>query len=220
MLPKLDSCPDSIFMEDISISTADFSMITNPPIASRNKEKKFIEEELRSHFGGGDPNFPVFYLAETPEEEKTLAFEGGNVIRFGLKHFYVGINRRTNMEGFLKFQEILKRVGKGYTATPVVIQCDTLHLKCIMTYLGNGWLLGPAKTIKSYKEFDGIKFLDTTNLGNITNIIKINEHIVINDKSPVELDKELEKMGYKVHRTCNGEFSKVDGDITCRNLIV
>lgn len=220
VLPKLNSCPDSIFMEDISISTSDFAMITNPPLASRNKEKQFVEEHLRAHFGGGNPEFPVFHLAETPEEEATLAFEGGNVIRFGQRHFFVGINRRTNIEGFEKFQKILKRVGKGYSATPVVLLDDTLHLKCFASYLGKRSLIGKAQQIRSYKEFDGIEILDTSTLGNITNVIKVNDHIVINREAPAELEKLLQKRGLKVHRTSNTEFCKVDGDITCRNLLV
>ena len=195
-------------------------MITNPPVKSRKNEKKFVEEHLREHFGGNNPDFPIYYLAETPEEEETLAFEGGNVIRFGKKHFFVGINRRTNMEGFQKFQKILQRVNKGYTATAVPIQSDILHLKCFVTYLGNGYLIGEGETLKNYKEFDGIKLLDTTNLGKIGNVIKINEYLLIEKKAPTDLVKQIEKMGLKVLFTTNTEFCKVDGDITCRNLLI
>ena len=99
-MPKINSCPDSLFVEDISISTSDFSIVTNPPISSRKKEKKFIVEHLKSHFGNNNPDYPIFFLAETPEEENQLAFEGGNVIRFGEKHFFVGLNERTNIKGF------------------------------------------------------------------------------------------------------------------------
>lgn len=220
MLPKINSCPDSIFVEDISVSTSDFSIITNPPIDSRQKEKAFIEKHLRSHFGKKNSNYPIFHLVETPEEEKTLAFEGGNVIRFGRSHFFVGINRRTNMEGFNKFQKILSQVGKGYTATPIALLNDKLHLKCFVTYLGDGWLIGRKDLINNYREFDGIKIMDTTKYGGLSNVVTVNKHVLINNLAPIELESKLKSFGFRIHRTSNIEFSKVDGDITCRSLII
>ena len=207
-------------MEDIAISTSDFSILTNPPVLSRKKEKEFVLEHLKSHFGKNNPDYPVFLLAETPEEEKTLAFEGGNVIRYGSKHFFVGLNERTNIKGFKKFQSILKRVGKGYTATPIVILDPDLHLKCFASYLGNGVIIGEKKLLKKYKQFDDIEILDSGLYGKFSNVVSVNQNILIDVRAPKELEYKLEKMGYQVYRTSNTEFCKVDGDITCRSLLV
>ena len=220
VIPKVNTCPDSIFVEDISISTKDFAMVTNPPVPSRNKEKQHIIAHLKSHFGDNNPDYPIYFLAETPEEEKKLAFEGGNVIRFGAKHFYVGINDRTNMEGFNKFQQILKKVDKGYHATAVPMLDPFLHLKCMTTYLGNGVLIGNKEMLGKYKAFENVKIFDTAKLGNCLNVVSFNKNVFIQTDASDELEKELQKMGYTVYRTCNDEFFKVDGDITCRSLII
>ena len=86
--------------------------------------------------------------------------------------------------------------------------------------MGNGILMGEKKVLKKYKEFDGIEIFDTTNLGKFSNVVSVNHNVLINYKCPIEMEIKLENLGFKTHRTKNTEFCKIDGDITCRSLII
>lgn len=219
VLPELAQCPDSVFIEDVCILANDFAIITNPRFASRRLETEYIREHILSHIGKENPKFKIYSLVEPNNQDSGIFLEGGDVIRFGKTHFFVGITKRTSMSGFVNFQKILSQIEGGYTATAVPLLDDNLHLKCIASYLGNDCLIGDSTVLSKYPEFAGIDLFDTKDYLGIANVIVVNGNIICSLKTPVELEEKLSQWGLVVHKVGNTEFVKLDGDVTCRSLL-
>ena len=220
VLERTDNLPDSVFVEDVAILTKDFAIITNPRYESRRKETREIEEPLKNIFEKRNKDFKVVHLTNNEQEENEIFLEGGDVIRFGAKKFIVGITKRTNLAGFTRFQELLESFKLGYSAESVLFTDPNLHLKCVATYLGNNEIIGDLAQLSKYPALKSKQIVDTGETTFSPNVLSVNGKVIINTKgSSPEFVKTLEQKGFTVFRIDNTEFSKLDGDITCRSLL-
>lgn len=219
-LEKTDDLPDSVFVEDVAVVTKDFAIITNPRFESRRKEVAHIIKPIQKHIAPLNPNFKILHIASTPEEISSAFFEGGDVVRFGKRHFIVGLTERTNMKGFKRFQDLLSSLNLGYTAEAIPLKGPDLHMKCLLTYLRNGELIGDMDKLKDYPQLTKRKILGIGSSSYSANVVSVNGNIMIcKEKTPAELKNKLEEKGFNVFLVENSEFSKLDGDMTCRSLL-
>src|SRR5215813_528569 len=117
--------PDSTFVEDTAILTAKGAVLTRPGAHSRAGEVAPIAETLSVFF-------PELARIEPPG-----TLDGGDICEAG-NHFFIGVSRRTNIEGASQLGRHLARWG--YTSSEVDVRetPDILHLKSGIASLKSG----------------------------------------------------------------------------------
>jgi len=200
-LPPEEEYPDSTFIEDTAVLTERCAVICRPGVSSRRGEEKKIITALGEFYDN----------TEVIEHPGTL--EGGDVLRVG-GHFFVGLSSRTNREGFIQLQRILKKYG--YTASPVRLK-DALHLKTGLAYLENGEILVTGE-FKKKEEFMGFKRIEIGQEESYSaNSIWVNGRVIMPEGYPLTR-KMIEQAGYPVKSVDVSEFRKLDGGVSCLSL--
>src|SRR5947209_9127959 len=123
-LPAEPDLPDSMFVEDPVIVLDELAVILPLGTETRRREAPSLAQALGK-----------FRKLEYVSLPGTL--EGGDVLRIGRKTF-VGLTRRSNVEGFRQLAAILARYNYEVIAVPVT---GCLHLKSAVTHLGRNTLL-------------------------------------------------------------------------------
>jgi N-dimethylarginine dimethylaminohydrolase len=118
-VPELNSCADSVFIEDTVVIYGDVAIITNPGNNARKPEIVDVEPIVR---GLG---LRIHYI----DSPGTL--DGGDVLKVG-QTVYVGRGGRTNQHGIDQFAEIVKPLGATVVTVPTT---KALHLKSAVTAL-------------------------------------------------------------------------------------
>ena len=195
--------PDSCFVEDPAVVTAEFAIITNPATDSRNGEKYEIADAIRKYYSDEQ----IFHI------EAPGTMEGGDVMLVG-KHFYVGQSDRTNAEGFRQFREIVSKFGYEATAVPVT---EGLHLKDFVIYLENGNMLVSPTMDKEPAFSEYTRFVIGPEELYAINSMNINGTVLVPDGFPKTL-KLIQDLGYPAIVMDNSEFAKIDGSLTCLSL--
>jgi dimethylargininase len=196
--------PDSTFVEDTAIVTADFAVITRPGADSRRGEIESIRPALET----------FFERIHTIDAPGTV--DGGDICQAG-QHFFIGISERTNPEGGQQLADIL--VKEGYTAALVDIRGmqSILHLKSGIAYLGNN-------TMVLFEELaDHPAFQDYTILTPpkeeeyAANCVRINDVVFIAKGFP-KTAALIAKAGFKLLELDMSEYRKMDGGLSCLSL--
>lgn len=195
--------PDSVFVEDPAVVTADCAIITNPATDSRNGEKYEIVDAIKKYYTDDQ----IGYI----EAPGTL--EGGDIMLVD-KHFFIGQSGRTNAEGAKQFLDFMGKFG--YTGETVKI-AEGLHLKDYVVYLEDGTLL-ISKLFSAMPCFAPWKQLvvDDDELYAV-NVININGKVLAPKGYPKTL-KMLADNGYDLIEIDSSEFKKIDGSLTCMSL--
>ena len=94
-LPPLPERDDSVFVEDKAFVLDEIAVLTRPGVESRRPELPSVRTSLST-----------FRKVVSLEPPATL--EGGDVLRVG-RTVYVGLSKRTNAEGVVELQRILRR---------------------------------------------------------------------------------------------------------------
>ena len=195
--------PDSCFVEDPAVVTAEFAIITNPATDSRNGEKHEIIHTIQKFYNDDQ----IFHI------EAPGTMEGGDVMQIG-KRFFVGLSDRTNEEGAKQFSDIAEKFGYTTTTVPVT---EGLHLKDFVIYLENNNMLVSAvmNEMAAFSEFNRY-VIDPEELYAI-NSLNINGTVLVPEDCPktIQLIKDL---GYPVIPMNTREFKKIDGSLTCLSL--
>lgn len=193
--------PDSCFVEDIAVLTKICAIVTNPGAKARKGEEKEIIDNLKS-----------FYSEDKIEYVNSPGtIEGGDVMMVG-DHFYVGLSKRTNKEGFKQFITI---IGKyGYTGSVVPLE-KILHLKTGLSYLENNNLLISGEFVDRaiFEKFNKIIIDESV----AANCIWVNDKVIV----PVGYEKTknaIEDAGYEVILVDTSEYRKLDGGLSCLSL--
>ena len=195
--------PDSCFVEDPAIITPYCAIITNPGTTSRNGEKDEIIGAIKKFF----PDDKIFYI------HAPATMEGGDVMLID-DTYYVGISRRTNVDGFVQFRAIVEQFGMKAIAVPVT---DILHLKTGVVYVSDGHMLigGEFKTRPEFDKFDKFEVPDEEAYG--ANVIFMNGKVIVAEGYPTVLAK-LKEWGYETVVTDTSEYKKIEGGLTCLSL--
>jgi len=201
VLKEDDMYPDSTFIEDVALCTKEFAVITRPGAESRRGETDGIRKVLEDYF-------------RTIEEIKHPGtLEAGDVMMTG-NHFFIGISKRTNLNGADQLIKILQKYGM----TGSTIRLDKmLHLKSGASYLENNNMLvsGQLESCRDLESFNRI--IVDANESYSANSLWINDTVLVPAGFPETLSK-IERAGYRTIILDVSEFRKVDGGLSCLSL--
>lgn len=209
--------PDCCFIEDTLVSfTNNIHIITNPGAKTRTGETKAIEEYMRNNFD----NKNIFHI----KSPGTL--DGGDVLSVG-NDVFIGITKRTNLDGFLQVKYILQEKNPECNVNPIDV--SSLHLKSVISYLKEYVLIVSDCEIgrNVYQQIEKI-FPEKYNFVFIpdrtaANVLCIENNLIIQDNFP-ESEKIFIELSKKYNLTINklnmSEFIKADGALTCCSVIL
>ncbi len=193
--------PDSTFVEDIALLTPHCAIITNPGASSRKGETAEIKNVLTKYFSN----------IETINNPGTV--EAGDIMMVG-DHFFIGLSRRTNING----AEQLINIFKIYGMTGSVVTLDkVLHLKSGVAYLENNNLAATGEFLskKEFQKFNILKIDDDESYA--ANCVWINDHILLPKGFP-KAKETIEKVYHNTIEVNVSEFQKLDGGLSCLSL--
>lgn len=196
--------PDSTFVEDTAVLTAETAILMRPGATSRQSEVRSIRASLAKFF------------SRFAEIEAPGTVDGGDICE-AEKHFFIGLSRRTNEEGGRQLAEIL--AGEGYTSSFVDIRgmSGILHLKSGIAYLGDNRLV-VMEEMAGRREFAGYELTRVIPRETYAaNCIRVNDHVLMPAGYSL-LRTELEDKGYSVISLEMSEFQKMDGGLSCLSL--
>jgi dimethylargininase len=193
--------PDSTFIEDTAVCSPDFAIITNPGAESRNGEKYLMENILKEYFNS------------TEEIKNPGTLDGGDVLKID-NHFYIGISRRTNIEGAEQASKILAKFGLSCSFIELK---EFLHLKTGVSYLENNNILlsGELEERKEFENFN--KIIVSPEESYSANCLWINNTVLFPAGFP-DTKEKIEKLGYDILELDMSEFRKLDGGLSCLSL--
>jgi dimethylargininase len=198
------SHPDSTFIEDTAVLTAEAAIVTRPGAASRRGETTAALESLRGYF-------------DTVWEIKAPGtLDGGDVCEVD-GDFFIGVSGRTNAEGARQLAALLEELGHDSVTVDIRASKTLLHLKTGLSYLGDGVFVvsSGVRLDDALKEYDLIRVAPAQ--GYAANCIRVNDHLLIATGYP-QLLATLETRGYRVATLGMSEFRKMDGGLSCLSL--
>jgi dimethylargininase len=201
VLPENDLFPDSVFIEDVALCTPVFALLTNPGAETRRGEIHGIRGVLEE----------FYTIIEEISFSGTL--EAGDVMMVN-NHYFIGISKRTNIEGADQLIKILEK--HGMTGSKVYLE-KALHLKSGVSYLDNNNMLVSGEFIenKVFERYNRIKIDESESYA--ANSLWINGIVLVPAGFPQTRNK-IEKAGYETIALDVSEFRKIDGGLSCLSL--
>ncbi len=196
-----DALPDCCFTEDTAIVFGDVAIITNPGTLSRVAETVEMEKKLMT-------------LKKIHHLSSSATIDGGDVLKIDQKIF-IGISSRTNEEAIKQVAAILH--PKGYEVIGVKIR-DTLHLKSVCTYVGNGCILLAEGHLDEniFSQYDAIIVPEEE--AYTANCLVVNGKVLMPKGFP-KTKSLVEAKGFSVIEMDMTEIEKADGALTCLSII-
>lgn len=196
-----DRFPDSTFVEDTALVTADFAIITRPGALSRQGEVEAIEIALRKHFT----------VVERVVAPGTV--DAGDIMMVGT-HFYIGLSSRTNLAGANQIIELLNVHGCTGSTVPLV---HALHLKSVVSYIEDNNLVTAAKFAEHphFAELDKLLVSDDERYA--ANCLWVNGTVLVASGYP-RIKSMIQSLEYSVIELNVSEFQKLDGGLSCLSL--
>ncbi|MDD2550041.1 MAG: arginine deiminase family protein [Bacteroidales bacterium] len=191
--------PDGCFVEDTAVVTNEVAIITRPADPSRLGEEESILETMSK--------LKKIERITAPEN-----LEGGDILRVE-KNFYIGITKRTNVEGANQLAQLLSKYG--YTATQVPVK-DILHLKTGIAYLGDNNFIGVDELRGIAQGKNMIKVEQGEEYS--ANCLRVNDSLIIPKGFP-KSKSQIVRLGYNIIELDMSEFRKMDGGLTCLSLL-
>lgn len=191
--------PDGCFVEDTAVVTEKIAVITRPSNPARLGEEESI--------------LPV--ISKYRKVERIIApgsLEGGDIMRVE-NHFFIGITKRTNVEGATQLSQILSK--HGYTASLVHVK-DILHLKTGIAYLGDASFIATDSMRRNVQAKRIIKLEPNEEYS--ANCLRVNGKLLI-PKGFAKSKEQLGNLGYSIIEVEMSEFRKMDGGLTCLSLL-
>lgn len=202
ILPPLKQYPDSCFVEDVSLLTEQFAVLTRPGAESRSGEVQEIEQVIQT-----------FFKDKTFRMTLPGTLEAGDVLRVD-DHFFIGLSKRTNKDGAAQLIHWLNQ--HGYTASIIHLK-KFLHLKTGVSYLDNDHVLVSGELI-NHQAFNHLKqILVTPEESYAANCIMINGTVLLPKGYP-KISNDLTQLGFSIIELDVSEFQKIDGGLSCLSL--
>ncbi|KGP63585.1 N(G),N(G)-dimethylarginine dimethylaminohydrolase [Legionella norrlandica] len=202
VLPPLEQFPDSCFVEDVSLLTEEFAVLTRPGAESRLGEVEEIEQTIELFF-----DKKIFRI----KSPGTL--EAGDVLRVD-NHFFIGLSARTNKEGAEQLIFFLNQYG--YTASVIQLK-KFLHLKTGVSYLDNDYILVSDELINHHAFSHMKQIVVSQEESYAANCIMVNGTVLLAKGYP-KIAYELTQLGFAVIELDTSEFKKIDGGLSCMSL--
>jgi len=200
-LPPIEKFPDSCFVEDTAVVNKELAVITRPGALSRRGETEHIAPIINEHFNVVKMITPPGYL------------DGGDILQIGQRYF-VGLSKRTNLEGatqFKKFQE-----EAGFSVSMIALR-EFLHLKSGINALDSKTVLTAGEFINcsSFTDYDQIIVPRSESYA--ANCLNLNGTIIVPAGFPQLLQK-IRDRGYVIKEIEMSEFQKLDGGLSCLSI--
>jgi dimethylargininase len=196
--------PDSTFVEDTAVLTAQVAILARPGAASRQGEVPAIR-----------PAIERFFL-EIVEIEPPGTLDGGDICEAGL-HFFIGVSHRTNENGARQLAEKLMRFG--YTSSLIDVRqiSGILHLKSGVSFVGDNTLvlIEEFTAHAAFREYRRIAVVAEESYA--ANCVRVNDRILIAQGHP-RLEQDLERNAFQPLPLSMSEFQKMDGGLSCLSL--
>jgi dimethylargininase len=203
VLPADPRYPDSCFVEDTAIVTAQGAIALRPGAPSRTGEVESVVAALRSHF------------REVAQIFAPGTVDGGDVCEAD-GHFLIGLSARTNEQGARQLARLLGDLQ--YTSSIVDIRgTRLLHLKTGLAYLGNGCVAITHELARepALSRYEKIPVLAEERYA--ANCVRVNDYVLVAAGYPKFADF-LASKHYHVLPVEMSEFRKMDGGLSCLSL--
>jgi dimethylargininase len=196
--------PDSPFVEDAAIVTAQGAMLTRPGVPSRAGEVAALGAALGRWF----PELDAITAPGT--------VDGGDVCEAG-PHFFIGLSARTNGEGAAQLAAWLEKRGFGSSVIDIRRMPGLLHLKTGLSWLGGRRLLATDEVV-------GHEALGAWEVMRVpageeyaANCVRVNDALLIAQGWPATAAM-LRGLGYELAALEMSEYRKMDGGLSCLSV--
>jgi dimethylargininase len=196
--------PDSTFVEDTAVLTAESAILARPGARSRLGEVAAIRATIERLY------------STVHEIEPPGTLDGGDICEAGT-HFFIGISHRTNEEGARQLSQFL--AADGYTCSLLDIRsmASILHLKSGIAYLDNQNLVVMEELVDR-KGFAGYNLVRVPAEERYAcNCLLVNDRVLLPTGFP-GINATLTGLGYKTLLLDVSEFRKMDGGLSCLSL--
>ena len=200
-LPPLEEFPDSCFVEDSAVVNKELAVITRPGAPSRQGESEHITPIISEHF-------KVVKKIISPG-----TLDGGDILQIGDKYF-IGLSKRTNIEGATQFQKFQEEVGFTVSLIPMR---EFLHLKTGINALDDKVVLTAGEFINSPSVAKYDQIIVPPSESYAANCLNINGTIIFPAGFPQSLQK-IRDLGYVTKEVEMSEFQKLDGGLSCLSI--
>ncbi|MDX2261260.1 MAG: arginine deiminase family protein [Gemmatimonadales bacterium] len=203
-LPADPAHPDSCFVEDTAVVTANGAILARPGAPSRAGEVTAMRSVLQRLCGE-----PAAITAPG-------TLDGGDICQVG-SHFLIGLSDRTNESGAEQLSRWLH--GLGYTAETISIRGNPLllHLKSGIAWLGGDDLV-VVEALATHPALQRYRLLVVPDAdGYAANCVRVNDAVLMAAGYP-ELTARVEALGYRVVTLEMSEFRKMDGGLSCLSV--
>jgi len=198
-VPQLESCADSVFIEDTVVMYRDVAVVTRPGNDARKPEVEAVEPIVSS----------LGCRVERIIAPGTL--DGGDVLKVN-DTVYVGLGGRTNQAGIDQLARILTPLGATVVTVPV---SKVLHLKSAVTALPDGTVIGWDPAVDNPSVFP--KYLSMPEESGAHVVVIDDERVLMAADAPKSAEL-LERLGYETIRVDISEFIKLEGCVTCLSV--
>jgi dimethylargininase len=203
-LPPDTAFPDSTFVEDTAVVTAQGAIAARPGAPSRAGEVAAIRAAL------------VARLGSVAAISAPGTLDGGDICQAD-RTFFVGLSHRTNEEGARQLTEWLGRAG--YTSSIIDIRGSgpLLHLKSGIAWLGGGDLV-VAEALAGHPALAGYcRIVVPASETYAANCVRVNDAVLMASGHPT-VAAQVAALGHRVVTLDMSEFRKMDGGLSCLSL--
>lgn len=201
-LPAEPLLPDAVFVEDTAVVTDEVAVITTMGVAARQLEVESISELLAK-----------YRQLQCINGAGTL--EGGDVVRGAGRTLFVGVSKRTNMDGVNQLQRILKPYDYG--VVPVEVK-GCLHLSTGAGFIGRNTVLVNSDWV-DVSPFAGLDIIDVSTTEPWgANALTFGNDVLIAASCPQTAARVRER-GFRVHAVDISELEKAEGGLTCMSIV-
>ena len=200
-LPPEPDLPDSMFVEDPAVILDEIGVILPLGTESRRPEAPSLARELAKY-----RKLAYVQLPGT--------LEGGDVLRVGRKLF-VGLTKRSNVEGIRQLAEIVKPHGYEVISVPVT---GCLHLKSAVTWIADNTLLANRAWFDT-APFAGFDWIDVDpSEPHAANALTLGGTVIFPASFPRTRER-IDRQGHRVTPLDISELQKAESGLTCSSLL-
>jgi dimethylargininase len=201
-LPAEPELPDSMFVEDPAVVTAEVAVMTRMGAESRRREAETLAPALARYR-------PLHWMREP------ATLEGGDVLRIG-KSVFAGLSARTNQVGV---EQLAAELGPfGYSVRPVAVS-GCLHLKSAVCYLGEDTVLANTNWFDTEVLEDLQVVVVPAEEPHAANVLAIGNTVLVSAAFPRTADL-LSRMGWNVRTLDISELMKAEAGLTCSSILL
>jgi N-dimethylarginine dimethylaminohydrolase len=204
------TCP-----RDIGFVIGDIFFVANMAVPSRVDEIRTVQHLLA--------DLDTHKIVQPPA---AALLEGGDVVLLDAKTILVGINQRSNLEGFTFLNDYL--IPLGYQV--LAVKHNQLHLDCCLNPLGRGHLLIHPESLQGndneiWRRLGSLSWVRVDAVEReylATNVLSINPDTIIarNHVACARVNQAIRDLGYRVEEIGFDGVPATGGSFRCASLVL